>query len=357
VSVRGAGTAESVASDARELLAALASDAVLDAAHAWLCKQRRHWPDAADVWSLRRDWPGEKVRLKAELRGGRFRFGLQARIRRDEGDEIDCWSARDALVLKALAGVLGERLPVSRRCVHVKGHGGAKAAIRRVMRRLPTARFVLKTDVASYYASLDHVKLLDRLAAVIPDRTILNLVGQMLCRVSEGGGLYYEFRRGIPLGCPLSPLLGAFFLAELDDRLEATGLFFVRFMDDVVVLAPTRWKLRRAVKVLNETLAALGLEKHPDKTFIGRVERGFDFLGYRLGPKGLALARQTVGRFVERATRLQERERSGRASPGALGEYVRRWRRWAGAGLRVQLQMRCVFSWDEMAPGLVVTRC
>jgi hypothetical protein len=52
-------------------------------------------------------------------------------------------------------------------------------------------------------------------------------------------------------------------------------------MDDVLVLAPTRWKLRHAVRVLNETLAALGLEKHPDKTFIGRTEKGFDFLGYR----------------------------------------------------------------------------
>lgn len=97
-------------------------------------------------------------------------------------------------------------------------------AVRRVMRRLPGARFVLKTDVASYYASIDHARLLDQLAALVPDRNVLNLVGQMLCRVSEGGGLYHEFRRGIPLGCPLSPLLGAFFLDDLDERLEATGL-------------------------------------------------------------------------------------------------------------------------------------
>jgi len=98
--------------------------------------------------------------------------------------------------------------------------------VRQVLRSLPSARFVLKTDVASYYASIDHVKLLDRVAAVIPDRTVLNLVGQMCGRVSEGGGLYFEHRRGIPLSCPLSPLLGAFFLNELDERLQATGLFF-----------------------------------------------------------------------------------------------------------------------------------
>jgi hypothetical protein len=48
------------------------SDAVLDAAYLWLCKQRRRWPDVADVWSFRRDWPVEKVRIQTELSMGRF---------------------------------------------------------------------------------------------------------------------------------------------------------------------------------------------------------------------------------------------------------------------------------------------
>jgi hypothetical protein len=30
---------------------------------------------------------------------------------------------------------------------------------------------------------------------------------------------------------------------------------------------------------VHQTLTALGLAVHPDKTFTGRVERGFDFLG------------------------------------------------------------------------------
>jgi hypothetical protein len=46
---------------------------------------------------------------------------------------------------------------------------------------------VLKTDVASYYASIDPVKLLDRLARVVADRDVLNLVAQMIYRVSERG--------------------------------------------------------------------------------------------------------------------------------------------------------------------------
>jgi len=149
--------------------------------------------------------------------------------------------------------------------------------------------------------------------------------------VAERGVLFLEFRCGIPLGCPLSPLLGAFFLDELDTRLEKTRLFFVRYMDDVLVLAPTRWKLRRAVRVMNETFAALDLEKHPDKTFIGRTEKGFDFLGYRLSPKGIRLAPRTRARFAVRMARSQERQPTGRNPPYALGLYVRRWAR-AGLG-------------------------
>ena len=75
------------------------------------------------------------------------------------------------------------------------------------------------------------------------------------------------------LGCPLSPLIGAFFRDERDRRMSATGLFCIRFMDDVLVLAPIRWKLRRAVGLVNAILGALRLEKHPAKTFIGRIAR------------------------------------------------------------------------------------
>jgi len=56
------------------------------------------------------------------------------------------------------------------------------------------------------------------------------------------------------LGCPLSPIMGALYLKELDDRMAETGLFYRRFMDDWVILAPTRWKLRSAIKIVNQIL-------------------------------------------------------------------------------------------------------
>ena len=111
------------------------------------------------------------------------------------------WSARDALVLKALALVLGEHLPILPRCTHVKGHGGAKAAVRQVWTGLAENRFVLRTDVKSYYASIDHLLLLDQLAEYVKDKRVLNLLGQYLRRTTERGGLFWDYEKGISLDC------------------------------------------------------------------------------------------------------------------------------------------------------------
>ena len=323
--------------DRRELMAdphlgRLISDDVLDAAYAWVCRARRDYPPSADIWDFRHSWTNEKRRLKAELASGQFRFGLLDRICKSDGSEIELWAARDALVLKAMSVVLGALLPVSPRCTHIKGHGGAKAAVRQVQARLVANRFVLRTDVKSYYASIDHVLLMDRLAQFGLDRTILNLCGQYLKRTAEQGGWFWNHERGISLGCPLSPLIGAFFLGDLDARMAKSGLFYVRFMDDILVLAPTRSKLRGAVRAVNEVLASLRLEKHPDKTFIGKIERGFDFLGYRFGYRVLELAEATIERFIEQATRLYEQGRRERVKAPLLGRYVRRWLGWAIGG-------------------------
>ncbi len=68
--------------------------------------------------------------------------------------------------------------------------------------------------------------------------------------------------------------------------------------------------------------------KHPNKTFIGRIKRGFDFLGYHFGPQGLVLAENTIAAFVERALRLYEQDRKEPCSPSRFGVYVRRWPDW-----------------------------
>ncbi len=200
-----------------------------------------------------------------------------------------------------------------------------RAAVRQVWAQLAGNRFVLRTYVKSYYASIDHLLLLDQLAALIEGRRVLNLLGQYLRRTAERGGVFWDSEKGISLGCPLSPLMGALFLKCLDERMEKSRLFYIRFMDGILVLSPTRWKLGKAVKAVNHVLGSLNLEKHPDKTFIGRIERGFDFLGYHFRPDRLSVAGKTIENFVARAIRLYEQEPGEPFNSSRLGLYVRRW--------------------------------
>jgi RNA-directed DNA polymerase len=71
------------------------------------------------------------------------------------------------------------------------------------------------------------------------------------------------------------------------------------------------------------------VQQHPDKTFIGRIARGFDFLGYRFSSSGLGIAPRTMERFAERMTRLYEQG----ADANRIGAYARHWWRWVQAGV------------------------
>jgi hypothetical protein len=59
-----------------------------------------------------------------------------------------------------------------------------------------------------------------------------------------------------------------------------------------------------------------------DKTFIGRIEKGFDFLGYHFTPEGLSVAEKTIEKFLARAVRLYEQERGEPFGSPQLGLYV-----------------------------------
>ncbi len=61
--------------------------------------------------------------------------------------------------------------------------------------------------------------------------------------------------------------------------------------------------------------------KHPDKTYIGSIERGFDFLGNHFSTEGITVSISTLGR-VERLFYAVGNVRSGSKSDerGIAGE-------------------------------------
>ena len=200
-------------------------------------------------------------------------------------------------------------LPRSPDCMHLRGSGGLKRAICSVQAALPKYRYVFRTDVKSYYASIDHHRLMDQFTDHVTDRDSLNLLWQYMRRTIEYGGTFRDTTRGIPAGCSLSPLIGAFHLhgPDVEMNTQHRGCFYIRYMDDILILAPTRWRLRRAIAAVKRHLGALCLKLHPDKTSIGPIARGFDFLGYHNDRSGLRLSTVTLARHREKLPWLYER--------------------------------------------------
>lgn len=173
------------------------------------------------------------------------------------------------------------------------GRGGVKAALQRVRQTVSTARFVVKSDIQSYYSTMDHEVLLEILDQKLPDPAIRRLIESFLTHVTDWRGEIEINTLGIAKGSPLSPLLGGMYLAPLDDLLVPTGpnpkWHYVRYMDDWVVLTRSRYVLRTLIRKMNRVLEALRVIKHPAKTFIGKLVRVLIFWAFGLENQRMCL--------------------------------------------------------------------
>jgi len=128
-------------------------------------------------------------------------------------------------------------------------------------------------------------------------------------------------------------LLAALHLYEFDKLWDKhPSLWYVRYMDDIVILSSGRWPLRKAVSMLQTWLTGQGFQLHPDKTFIGRISKGFDWMGAWLSSAGVAkIAPRAINNHHNVLHRLYEQTRHLPALRQQLRveQYLVRWNRWA----------------------------
>jgi RNA-directed DNA polymerase len=251
-------------------------------------------------------------------------------------------TARDALVLKAISIVLNKYLtPKLGTVYHLKGYGGIYGAIRHVRNSLAVNKFVFKTDIKRYYQSINHNMLINELDKLIPDKQVVNLIENSIRRTNVYGEVYWDCKKGIMQGSSLSPLLGAVALLCWDKAMQKHNFTYARYMDDLVVLAPTKARLRKAIKVTYQALKPWDYQLHTnEKTFIGKIAKGFDFCGFRLKYDKIILAKSCLAKFEKRLSALYEQLSKNKSSSyknaitatallKKIELYVLRFGRWA----------------------------
>ena len=111
------------------------------------------------------------------------------------------------------------------------------------------------------------------------------------------------------------------------------GVFYARYMDDWVVLCKTRHQLRNVIKLTYQVLDKLKLKIHPDKTYIGKIENGFDFLGYHFTLNKVSVAKVTLERALTKLRQLYEQG----ATIKRLAQYWKRFLQWVRGGVKALL--------------------
>ncbi|HFT1740465.1 TPA: reverse transcriptase domain-containing protein [Vibrio vulnificus] len=306
----------------------------LEQAFSTLCKRRRHFPSNSDIWHLRFHWQQRKVTLAQQLVSGSYRLQPMELIQKSDGSRCAIWPSEEALVLLVLTQYLTSLLPVHEHCEHVKGHKGGKSSVQRLHHKLFSGgySFVCRTDIRGYYAHINRTLLWQQLRKYVTDAVALDLLSQFLHYSVEWGGLFHTPQKGIPRSSSLSPLLAAFHLYSIDeDFTKQPNLYYARYMDDFIILTKSRWQLRRAVRRLNRHLTAFHFEQHPNKTFIGKIDKGFDWMGFWFTHNGCTkIAPRALSNHLIKLRRLYEQMRKLPTLRQAIRmtSYISRWHRW-----------------------------
>lgn len=136
--------------------------------------------------------------------------------------------------------------------------------------------YFLKCDIRRYFPSINHEILERKLKNIGFSKDEMWLIERFI----KG---YNTFRKGLPLGNQTSQWFALLYLDQID-RLIKEKLqikYYVRYMDDMILIHPDKNYLRYVLKKIEKTLNnELDLSLN-QKTQIGKVSNGIDFLGYR----------------------------------------------------------------------------
>ncbi len=127
-----------------------------------------------------------------------------------------------------------------------------------------------------------------------------------------------ENGRGTPQGGSLSPLLANIYLHPFDVALTSQGIRLVRFVDDFVIMCPSRLEAEQALDLACRQLTILRLTLNSDKTQIIDYGDGIEFLGQALAPR-------RRGPYLEDGLRtFQEAEKALQQAAAKVRKRVKR---------------------------------
>ena len=194
--------------------------------------------------------------------------------------------------------------------------------------------WVIDLDLAKFFDTVNHSKLLQLLSERIKDGRVISLIHKFLRASVVEDGKTTPNTIGTPQGGPISPTLANIMLNELDKKLEERGHPFVRYADDMMIFCKSRKSAERTLANIKPFIEKkLFLKLNEDKTkirYIGSTDVKFLGFGFYPDKEGQIKARphqKSKDKCVKRLKEITSRNRgqSLKAFRKQLSEFVRGW--------------------------------
>ena len=140
--------------------------------------------------------------------------------------------------------------------------------------------WIVDIDLAKFFDTVDHDKLMTIFGRTIKDGDVISVVRKFLASGVMIDDEYEDTIDGTPQGGNISPLMANIMLNELDKELEARGLDFVRYADDLIIMVGSRQAADRVMKSVTRFIEEkLGLEVNAEKSKVDKP-KGIKYLGF-----------------------------------------------------------------------------
>jgi RNA-directed DNA polymerase len=286
------------------------------------------------------------ARLGEELRRGTYRPHPARRCRipklgSREKRPLGIPAVRDRVVQGATRHVIE---PIFEREFAEQSYGfrpgrGCREALARVEELLQEGyTWVVDADLKSYFDTIPHDRLMNRVKERIADGPILRLIEAFLKQgVMEPSKGWEPSETGTPQGAVISPLLANVYLNPLDHQMTQAGYQMVRYADDFVILCRSQAEAHEALRKVQAWVLEAGLALHPAKTrIVDATQRGgFEFLGWHY-ERGHKWPREKSQQKLKAAVRQKTRRTNGQSLGGtirSLNLTLQGWKHYFAGGV------------------------